>query len=300
MFKISVFALAITFSSLYARDFILDQNQIGENNISTTVNHLHNLAVDKLNEGAIVRTDCPGISEYILLPEAAQQTWILALYDFVGKTSSHYHNLQNQMVMPLEGKLTVCLDDTELTLLPGQYALIPIGAVHALSTDKKGTRMLILDMPGYDFPHDRLVDKKFPPLERIIAATENSSPFFVDQSIKLPSQYQAELNQFPEISPLYFKTKIQEGDAARFFVTSPDLSDRWNISFTEIKNSIPDSFHSAGSERIIVLNGDLFVKISGMTYHLTPGQSIRVSKAVNFDFWTSKCARLLQVSHTTS
>lgn len=301
MLKKFTFATSIfIYSVFYLNSLTIDQNDIPHNEEFKYVNKMHHLDRSKLAEGTIVTDVNSELTEYLLLPEKAAQTWTLSLFDFSGKTEPHYHDLQNQLVIVLEGELSVRLDDQEAILLAGQYGAIPKGSVHALASGKEGSRFLVLDMPGFDYPTDRLTGKSLPSLDKKINADVMQSPYFIDKTIQLSNEYLNQLHQTPSLSSSYFLKKIVQEDTITYSIVSPEITDnRWNIALAEFKSNELKPISFNGNQRMIVLKGVLIVEVNGITHELKPGQSMRFSSAASISVrpLENEYTQLLFVNH---
>lgn len=66
-----------------------------------------------------------------------------------GGNSLHYHTSFSEEFIPLEGPLGVQLDKQELTLIPGQSAVVPIGQHHRFfNNSQKTVRFLVKIVPA--------------------------------------------------------------------------------------------------------------------------------------------------------
>lgn len=291
--QIFLFFILLLINQLSAVDFNYDQNP--SKKILETVAHMHYFNPAQLNSGSLITYVDSDLSEFIIVPEGANQGWTLGLWDFSGKTNPHYHNLVNQILVPLEGQISVRIDDQEINLLAGQSAIYAAGPVHSLKAGDKGVRFILIDIPGFDYPSDRSFDKSLPDLQNRIEAAEIASSFFVDQTVQLPSKD----SLFP-LDPKYYQTKTENENYISYSVISPDsVEGKWSLGFIDIKNTSLKPLDLTGTERFVVLNGTIQIQVNDSEYFLSPGQSVRVSIDTDFNVCSKgkESARLLRIIH---
>lgn len=288
---------ALTSQAVFAA--FIDQNKIENSEMLRQIEDIHSFDTSKLSPGVKVAHINPDLTAYTLIPSQANQTWKISLIDFSKKIDPHYHLEQNQLIIVMEGELTTCIDNEEMTLLPGQYALIPHGKVHDLTPSAEGCRFLVVDLPGFDFPEDAFHDKPLPPIEHKIDADQLDNPYFIDDSINLEEKYLEKLDLMTLLDPKYYQVKFDKGEFTAYSLVSPqNTNQKWSLALLEINNS-PKHYHLKGTERFIVLNGELNIEVNGVNHHLKAGHSVRVSPKTihHLRSATEKPVRLLCINH---
>lgn len=265
------------------------------------VEHLHQMPQQSFSKGTKITHLNGNLTVYSLVPTSANLDWKLELFDLTGDLTPHSHKIQNQLVFIIEGKLTVRINDTQLVLLPGQYAMLPAGVVHNLGSDANaGCRFLVLDMPGYEFPEDVYFEQaSLSKPSQYVGPQEIDSRMFVDQSIQLDAALRERLKVVKPFDQTYSHTTLQRGKNVAHFIVPGNVTDgRWNLAVLEL-NEGPKHFHITGTERYVVLQGELLMQVDGVDYRLLPGHVIRVSpQAVHsFRSATDQPVLLLGINH---
>lgn len=277
-------------AALCASDEAIDQLALKNSQELTTIYKFHSLDQN-------VSYSDQGLTEYSLFPEQAGQTWKMELYDFSRAVDASYHRLQNEWVIVLEGNLKVCIDDKEVSLLPGQFGIIPAGSIHSLFAEKEGSRFLLVHMPGYNFPKDRFYDIPQPDAVKKIKPAQITSPFFIDRTINLPTDVLKTLERTIPLDPNSYHSKIEaEGLTVYSIIPADTAGNRWSIDILELdrKNILVGV---GKSSRFIVLNGAASIEIQGEKFQLIPGQSVRTSETQLSLSPDGLPVRLLRISH---
>lgn len=93
---------------------------------------------------------------YELVPTSAKQKWKMELFDLSQSVGDHYHKIQSQVIVVLEGNLELIINSKEKIILkPMQTYFIPPKTVHALKpVGGKTVRFLAVDSPAFEYPID--------------------------------------------------------------------------------------------------------------------------------------------------
>lgn len=216
-----------------------------------------------------------GLTIYSLIHPKAEQGWNLELFDITKHVSSHYHKVQTQIMIMIEGKLELSLEDKKIILYPGQTFKIPPGSTHALTPIDGPARCLFIDFPGFVYPEDAFSDKELPSAINIINMPI-SSEVFVDNSSKLSDMQLEHLQKIVSFDAEYYYAKYNKGNYIAYELIPGDLTrNTWGIALLEINDS-PKHYHKLGKEVFIVMNGGLDVEVDGSRYLLKAGDLIHI------------------------
>jgi mannose-6-phosphate isomerase-like protein (cupin superfamily) len=279
--------------ALYASDVVIDQLTLKNSQELREIYKFHSL-------GQSASYSDQGLTEYSLFSEQAGQIWKMEIYDFSRVVGASYHKLQNEWLLVLEGSLTVRIDDKEATFLPGQYGIIPAGSIHSLFAEKEGARFLLLHMPGYNFPKDRFYDTAQPEVVKKIRPAEIAGfPFFIDRTIKLPTDVLEILDRSVPLAPNSYRMKIEENGLTTYSIIPTDANgNRWSIDILELSRQTPFLPDIEKTSRFIILNGEAIVEVQGAKTQLIAGQSVRISPGTQFSFSSVRSSvRMLRVCH---
>ncbi len=197
----------------------------------------------------------PNLTIYPLIPPEANQGWKVELFDLGKSIEPHYHKLQRQYILVVEGQLQAFYGTKEpLILQSSQLVYVDPGIVHSL-IPKGRVRFFSIDFPGFNFPEDVFYDE--PTVEGIWIA--NDTEFF------------------PLLHEKYFGSRIEKDDYAVYeLVSGSETEEKWSLALLEIHNS-PKHFHRIEKEQFIVMNGVLDIEIDGLHQVLREGESITIA-----------------------
>lgn len=159
----------------------------------------------------------PGMMIYHVISEKAGFGWSIELFDIDEIVFHHYHNIQTQFIMLLEGRAKFRFGTHEAVLGSGQYAVIPPQTVHAIIPEKSA-RFLAIGIPSFDFSEDAYY-------EGLPSQQKTTSPFIceniglgtpvIDDQTKLDSQFLEKL-KFPAFDPKDFYLKNEMVDEINY------------------------------------------------------------------------------------
>lgn len=235
-------------------------------------NTLATIHAEKLAEGVKIHNGTNGLVLYDLIPHAANQGWALSIADVSIPIPAHYHEKQTQVLIILEGKLKVTLEDKDRILSPGQATVCPAGISHALTPVDGWCRILEIDLVDQPFPQDVFwVDLPKSDLEHLDI---EHSEVVVDQTV---TNLQELLKDIPQIDKRYHLNHYYNGKYSAHEIIPPGVVEGkpWSTALIEI-NEAPKHFHLKGAESFFVVNGVLEIEADGITYTLLPGQFITI------------------------
>ncbi|MES2345800.1 MAG: cupin domain-containing protein [Chlamydiota bacterium] len=191
---------------------------------------------------------------YSLVPPEARVGWKLELFCLSAPVSSHYHKIQKQWIVVVDGSLTAVCGRGKPTILQSSHILsIDPGTQHALIPE--GTvRFFAIDLPAFDFPEDVFYDNP--------EGTFYFTPFDMKNSPPLLSQY--------------FGERIDKGYGVYNLVEGIATEDKWSAALVEIEDSSHKHFHKIETEVFVVVQGTLNIEISGVQSIVEVGEAVTV------------------------
>ena len=192
---------------------------------------------------------------YPLVPPEAGQGWKLELFTLSETIPPHYHKLQRQFILVVDGELkAICSNASYITMQSSEFILIEPGVVHSL-VPNGSAQFFAIDLPGFVYPED----------------------VFYDKPSAIPKWKAADVPLLPELDPHYFGSRIDAGNYAVYSLVSPsEASGKWSAALLEIHDS-PRHFHHIEKEFFLVMNGELDIEMDGVHRTLSVGESVMVT-----------------------
>ena len=234
-----------------------------------------------LSQACNIETINTNLTIYELISPEAQQHWKIELFDICENVSSHYHKLQTQIIIVLEGRVKFFWENMAVILGPGQFISIPPQKVHAIHPQEH-VRFLVINIPGFNHPddvfHEYYSYTKAESAAFVVADWDKKT--IVDQQTQIAPQLIETLKTLPEIPQEYYIFRIDESGYTVFTLASdPSMDCKWSIAILDIVDA-PKHFHKTGTEYFLVLNGELSIESDGVLYLLQAGQSIHLGANV--------------------
>jgi quercetin dioxygenase-like cupin family protein len=191
---------------------------------------------------------------YSIVPPKAAQGWKLELFVLAKTILPHFHKLQRQIILVVEGELKVICDTNPPQILrAGDLTHIDPGVVHALIPINT-CRFFAFDMPGFDYPDDVYHD--LPGAKTTWIAPEQMTR--------------------PLLDPAYFgKRREGENYAVYDFFEAAATGHKWSAALLEIQDS-PRHYHQIEKEHFIVVDGILDLELSGTHQKLAAGDFVSI------------------------
>lgn len=189
------------------------------------------------------------------IPPEAGQGWNLELFELAEPIPAHYHKIQRQLILIVEGEMQASYENEEsVELKAGNLIYIKPGIIHSLIP--KGTvRFFAIDLPGISFPED----------------------VFYDEPMAVSKWTPSTTRFLPSLDPKYFRSKIDLGDYVVYeLIPGSETEKKWSTALLEIQDS-PKHFHRIERELFIVVNGELDIEINGIHHMLAAGEFIEIS-----------------------
>lgn len=187
-----------------------------------------------------------------MIPLQADQGWRLGLFEMSGPIIPHYHKLQKQIAVVVEGKVQGRIADEETILHPGDSVTFNPGIIHALTPETKKAQFLRIDLPGLDYRDDIFFD-------------------IPQESFEWKTNEPAIL---PPLDAQFFPDRIDCGSYAAYdLISGSKTNDKWSVALLEINDS-PKHYHKVGKEVFVVVNGKLSIEIDGNYQILNVGESV--------------------------
>lgn len=229
-------------------------------------------------KGSDITAISPNMTIYSLVPWQTNLGWKIELFDASEKVAPHFHKIQTQLVLVLEGSANFHAGEYSAVLSSGQFIVIPPKTLHSIEP-QESVRFLAIDLPGFQFPKDAYFEN--PTETSTVApfiAKNIQSRAIVDHQTQLNSTLLTTLKAHSPIPEAYYHGQINYPNYTVFpLVTEPES--RWSIAILELKDA-PKHFHKIETEHFLVLNGELDIELDGVHHHLTAGQSAHVPPGV--------------------
>lgn len=191
---------------------------------------------------------------YPIVSLKANQGWKCELFELTEPIQAHYHKIQQQIVLVVDGELKAFLNNEETVLQKGEFLCVDPGVVHAFVPEGK-VRFIVIDLPGFQFPED--VFKGNPP-----SAISKWSPPATDI--------------LPVLDPKFFKAPfINSNYSAYLLVDGKQTGMQWGAALLEIQDS-PKHFHKIEKEFFVVVAGKLMIENDNSQQILMPGEFIMI------------------------
>ncbi len=187
---------------------------------------------------------------YPLVPPEAGQKWKLELFVLSETIQPHYHKIQKQFLLVMEGNLTVFYGTKKAVLQPSEFVQIDPGVVHSLVPE--GTAIFFaIDLPGFNFPED----------------------VFEDTPSKILPKWTPPVSKpLPLLDSKCFENKIDAGSYSAYdLVNGAQTGKKWSVSLLDIHDS-PRHFQRIEKELFFVMNGDLDIERDGVHQVLPTGE----------------------------
>lgn len=194
---------------------------------------------------------------YSIVPLDAGQGWKLEMFELSEPIAPHYHRLQRQLIVVIDGELIAFYgQEHPVVLKSGQLTYVDPGRIHALTPVGK-VRFLSIDMPGFDYPEDVYFDNS--PLQLHPWAPRHS-------------------NFFPCLDAKYFGPRMGRPENYWVYdlIAGNQTQEKWSVALIEIFDS-PKHFHRMESEQFIVVNGVLDLYLDGTHHTMHVGESIQIT-----------------------
>jgi len=242
---------------------------------------LPRLTPEQLSPGCEIEYFSPPLTIYSLIPPVAKIGWKIEIYDDTREiVSSHFHKLQTQLIMVLEGSGKISYGTHEATLVPGQVIAVPPQTFHKI-VPVNCVRLLVIDTPGFPFPEDIYYEnplpQQSPPIPFVTPLLKGEA--ILDKQTTLCAQGIDVLKIPPEILETYYISKIQDQGYDVYLLTSDPVGDKWSIAILDVWDA-HQHFHKIGNEHFIVLNGELDITLDGIQHILTAGQSVHIPPGI--------------------
>lgn len=208
-----------------------------------------------------------------LIPTKAGLIWKLSLYDLSAEIPSHYHNVQIQLMIVLEGSVGLQIGMAQSVLTTGEFITLPPRTTHCIYANENA-RFLVLDIPGSEYPEDTYTEE--------LAAEIMATPLMGD-TLKTGAvlEIKAELDstlieqlRLPRVVPQqYYISKFQYEGYAVFALC--ENAKKWGVVIIDLDEAV-EHYHKKESEHFIVLNGRLQIMLDGEIHYLNIGQRAHV------------------------
>lgn len=231
-----------------------------------------------------------------LLPEDGH-SMKLQIFDVREEMPFHYHHIQTQLILVLEGHLQVSDASQKRILESGQLIAIPPKVSHMLTPLGK-VRFLAIDLPGFVFPEDIYEGKasfkeseSLPFISDILAKRS-----IINDQTHLDSHLLETLKNFSKLPREKYLEKVENTGYEAYLLCADDAS-KWSVAILDLMEA-PSHFHKIGIEHFIVLGGELHIDLDGISYTLKAGQSVHISQGAKHHLKsaTSTPVRLLCVN----
>jgi mannose-6-phosphate isomerase-like protein (cupin superfamily) len=91
-----------------------------------------------------------GYAAYTLMTDPEGDKWSIAILDVID-AEAHFHEIENEHFMVLNGELEITVDGVQHRLTAGQTVHIQPGNIHHLkSTSDTPVRLLCVNFPAFD------------------------------------------------------------------------------------------------------------------------------------------------------
>lgn len=194
---------------------------------------------------------------YEVIPVKLGHNYKIEIFDSFSEISPHYHKIQTQIIIGLEGLAKIDTINEKNLLMPGKIVTIPPGLVHGIVPIEKA-RFIAIDFPGFNYPQDVYED-------------------FLDHDTIIPAIIPDKIELF-EIHEGYYLRKIQQ-EGFTVYELAQSLDKTWSVAILDIMNA-PRHFHKNGIECFLVLSGELTIECDGLTRRLKAGQSISIEPGI--------------------
>lgn len=215
---------------------------------------------------------------YHLIPLNAEQTWKIELYDLtISSLSQHYHKIQTQLMLILEGSALFQIGNSEKKLCAGDFISIPASTTHSIQPLDK-IRFLAIDIPGYLFPKDVYFDNLIlddPKLKHFIYH-KNKRQMGIDLVTQISSYLIKQLRSTQPIPEQYYCQHVSDQGYEVYLLSHTAL---WSIAILDIHQA-PAHYHKIGYEHFVVLNGELSIELDDKHYSLSSGQSVHIPPGI--------------------
>jgi len=184
-----------------------------------------------------------------LIPHEADQGWKMELFDLGRPAPTHYHKIQRQYILVLEGEIEAQSGGEGSLLANSDLLRIDAGILHSL-VPKGRCRFLSIDMPS--IVNDVFFDKPQPGL--------------AESWSSIPSQISLEKK--------YYSAKYESDTHTVYdLINGQATQGKWSAALIEIQD-VPNHYHKIEKEHFIVIQGKLHVEVDGKIQILEAGESI--------------------------
>jgi mannose-6-phosphate isomerase-like protein (cupin superfamily) len=198
----------------------------------------------------------------------------IELFDLAEPVSFHYHKIQVQYLVVLEGVLGLSFKEQRIDLKSGDFVAIPPNTLHSIHPHGF-VRFAAIDVPGFTYPED-VYDEGAP------AQQATLKPFVCCQN-ECVLNTQIKLTHIPDLGEMpeaYHQAKITQSDYTVYpLATDPKEDHKWDLAILDIVDS-PKHFHQRGIEHFLVLSGELAIELNEVRHILHPGHSVHIPPGV--------------------
>lgn len=193
---------------------------------------------------------------YPIVPLEAGQGWKLELFELAETLPLHYHKIQRQWIVAVEGSLKVLQSTKPATTLQSSgFVCIDPGTPHSVIPEGRA-RFLAIDLPGFHFPEDVFYGEPELPIKWFPTH---------DKSASVP------------LNERYFGQGVVKGDYTVYELVNGNATEEtWSAALLEIKNS-HKHFHRIENELFIVVGGTLDIEVDGRQHLIQEGEAIAIS-----------------------
>ncbi len=202
-----------------------------------------------LEVDAVAEKFNPNMTLYSFVHPSSGQGWKLELFDLSESIPFHYHKIQRQYILAVEGEMEAFLENQSVVLKSGDLICIEPGMAHSL-VPIGNVRFFAIDLPGFVFPDD------------VYSGQSSGALCWAPRDA--------------EVLPPFDRSKIEmAGYSAYELVKSESTMGRWSAALLEISDS-PRHYHRKEKEYFIVVNGKLEIEINNGRKILGQGESVLI------------------------
>jgi quercetin dioxygenase-like cupin family protein len=188
---------------------------------------------------------------YRIISLRAKQNWKLGLFHITGPIPPHYHKIQRQIVVAIQGRMKVLNGDEVKTVSVGYVICFEPGILHGVEPLGEA-QFLRVDLPGLSYRDDIHSD-----------SPQEISPWQVSQE-----------KEFPLLDSQYFGKKIDCGSYAAYeLIHGKKTDNKWSVALLKIHDS-PKHYHKKEREIFVVVDGALSIDVDDQNKIMNVGEYI--------------------------